>query len=131
MKTLILEKRGCNFENDPVMDVNNHRVCGTITDKKGRQLFIEFTHGACYRFNNKRTGKPLKKPILEHWNKLWINTQYDDTYTFSDGSSAKLSFRDSKIESEISKKNYLYTRENILNVVNAISKDHYDSVAFK
>lgn len=122
MKTLVLEKRGCDFKNHPVMDVNNHRVCGRIVDKNDRDLFLEFTHGCCYRFNNKRTGKPLKKPILDHGEKLFLDVQYDNE---------KGSWKDLNVCREVSSHNYLYTIENILKVVNSLSKEPYTAIEFK
>lgn len=122
MKTLVLEKRGCDFKNHPVMDVNNHRVCGRIVDKNDRDLFLEFTHGCCYRFNNKRTGKPLKKPILDHGEKLFLDVQYDNE---------KGCWKDLNVCREVSSHNYLYTIENILKVVNSLSKDPYTAIEFK
>lgn len=122
MKTLVLEKRGCDFKNHPVMDVNNHRVCGRIVDKNDRELFLEFTHGCCYRFYNKRTGKPLKKPILEHGGKLFLDVQYDNE---------KGCWKDLNVCREVSSHNYLYTIENILKVVNSLSKEPYTAIEFK
>ena len=122
MKTLVLEKRGCDFKNHPVMDVNNHRVCGRIVDKNDRDLFLEFTHGCCYRFNNKRTGKPLKKPILEHRVKLFLDVQYEDE---------KGCWKDLNVCRDVSSHNYLYTIDNILKVVNSLSKEPYTAIEFK
>ena len=122
MKTLVLEKRGCDFINHPVMDVNNHRVCGRIVDKNDRDLFLEFTHGCCYRFNNKRTGKPLKKPILEHGEKLFLDVQYEDEKGW---------WKDLNVCRDVSSHNYLYTIDNILKVVNSLSKEPYTAIEFK
>lgn len=130
MKTLVLEKRGCDFKNHPVMDVNNHRVCGRIVDKNDRDLFLEFTHGCCYRFNNKRTGKPLKKPILEHTEKLYLDVQYDEERVIY-GRTIKGSWKDLNVCRDVSSHNYLYTIDNILKVVNSLSKEPYTAIEFK
>lgn len=125
METLVFECRGCNKEITTESNVPNHRICTQIIDRYGRDLFVEIIHGACYRFTNKRTGKKLKKPILMHWNKLYINTQYEGEHCGINGS-----WRDSILEKEISDKNYTYTIENILTVINSISKTQYTGIAF-
>ena len=76
VKTLYLEKRGCDFFNKDnivtVSNVGNYRV-GTydysIIGKDGRKYVIEFTQGQkrYTRTENKRTGKTSCR------NKYWKN----------------------------------------------------------
>lgn len=119
MSTLKFEARGCNFSNNPNSDVNNYRICTTITDKKDRQLFIEFGRGYRYRFTNKRTGAKLKKPVIETEWALHIDTQFDDE---------RGSWRDLDLEKRIYQKNLNYTKADILKAVNSISKVKYTAI---
>ena len=116
MKTLFLEKRGCDFWNDDeimnISDVGNYRVCGQIVDKYGRNLFVEFGRCDKRRFTNKRTGAPLKKYVVEHHHKLHIDTQYDNF----DGS-----FRDCEMDRMIYDADLEYTTSDILKAVNMSS----------
>lgn len=130
---LYLEKRGCDFfKNDTIQkvsDVGNYRVCThreCILGKDGKMYFLEFTNGERrkVRYENKRTGKPLKKPITEvvMAYSLCLNTQYTEN---------GLSYRNLKIEKDFyNKEPMLYTLENILKVVNDISINHYDEIVF-
>lgn len=81
-KTLFIEKRGCDFwKDDQEMkkssDLENYRLFFRFTGKDGIKYIVEAGAGCCYRFNNKRTGKPLKKPIREHNHKLYLSLQYE------------------------------------------------------
>lgn len=132
-KTLYLEKRGCDFSNDTIneglSDVGNYRVGSydySIKGKDGRTYTLEF--GGCekknYRTTNKRTGKPLKKPVIEivQRNALHINTQYEasDGYTY----------RNPKLERDVYQSGLSYTKADILKVVNEISSDVYTNIQF-
>lgn len=133
MKTLYLEKRGCDFFNDEpatsISNVGNYRVGSydySIHGKDGKDYIMEFSlwrNRSIKRYTNKRTGKPLKHPITEVINPFALNvkTMYD-----ADG----LSYGNSKLESVISERNYTYTLENIMTVVNEISKDVYTAIEF-
>lgn len=131
-KTLYLEKRGCNFWNDDrinnISDVGNYRVGSydySIKGKDGNNYVLEFTNWDRYTYRkiNKRTGKPLKQKVKEILllSALHIDTEFENER----GAWANL-----KLESKLHKKPMLYTLENILNVVNEISVDHYDKVEF-
>ena len=123
MKTLYLEKRGCNFMHDEEMemysDVGNYRVCGNIVDKYGRDLFVEFTRCDKRRFTNKRTGAPLKKFVVEHHHKLHLSTCYSNF----DGSFGCLEFDSMIYDAELE-----YTVSDILKAVNMISRNTYTQV---
>lgn len=127
-KTLLLEKRGCDFFNDEDIqkysDVGNYRVGlynYSITGKDGVNYTIEFTRGYKFRFHNKRTGAPLKKAIREHAHALCIDTQY---------TTAAGCYRNLDLENEIYSMNLNYTKADILKAVNHISIDTYDSIEF-
>lgn len=140
-KILYLEKRGCNFSDGldggesikAVSDVGNYRVCTPdecIIGKDGNKYFLEFSSWDKYHYRteNKRTGKPLKKPIREL---IMANAVHTDTeYTASDKLSDKFCYRNSKLEKQINSINRLYTLENILQIVNEISKDNYIKIEF-
>ena len=129
--TLFLEMRGCNFWEDSkeaiLSDVGNYRVGSynnSIIGKDGITYIVEFGKydRYTYRKTNKRTGAPLKKEVRELVKEcaLRIDTQYDTP----DG----LSYRNSKLEKEISDLLLSYTKENILKAINIISKIQYDNI---
>lgn len=131
MKTLYLEKRGCNFssndENVKCSDVGNYRVCAeNIQGKDGNVYFLEFCHWTkyVYRTTHKRTGKELKHPVreLENINALFIRT----CHTGKDG----LSWGNLKLENEIVNLKLDYTIDGILAAVNYISIEHYNKIEF-
>ena len=141
-KTLILEKRGCDFytaEMRECSDVGNYRVGVydySIKGKDGRDYIIEF--GECTHYNyrkiHKITGKPLKRAIREvvvpHG--LHLDTEYErDEVDAYSGRKWKSSWRNSKLEQEIWEMHLPYTLESILKVVNYISVDEYTDVKFK
>lgn len=132
VKTLYLEKRGCNFWNDDrinnISDVGNYRVGSydySIKGKDGNNYILEFTNWDryIYRKTNKRTGKPLKQEVKEI---LLLNALHVDT----EFKNERGTWGNSKLESKLHEKPMLYTLENILKVVNEISVDHYDKVEF-
>lgn len=139
MKTLYLEKRGCDFFKgdriNELSNIGNYRVCTHYNDSKdcyrikgkdGKLYFLEFTHWTKYeyRYTHKRTGKELKKPIKEliNENALYVNTEYED--------EKGLSWRNLKLEEEINNLNLDFTIDGILKVVNYISCEQYDKVEF-
>ena len=116
-KTLFLEKRGCDFSSRDDLqnfsDCENYRICGYIVDKYGRNLFVEFSRGYKYRWNNKRTGAPLKHgPIREHDHALSLNTQYDN---FNG------SWRDLELEKQVHTLDLNYTTTDILKAVDILA----------
>ena len=125
---LYLEKRGCNFFNDEplkeISDVGNYRVGSynySIAGKDGNNYIIEFTRCQKRRFTNKRTGKPLKKYIVEHDHKLYMSTQYEN----DSGCWGNV-----QLDEIIYKLELDYTLKDILAAVNLISKDEYTSIEF-
>lgn len=127
---LLLEKRGCNFfapDQNCGSDVGNYRVCTpyeSIPGKNGRAYFLEFTlwrNRTKLRYTAKRTGKPLKNPVPEIINPiaLRLNT------SFQEGDS---SYRDLKLEEQVSAENPSFTVSDILHIVNDISTEHYDGI---
>lgn len=132
MKTLYLEKRGCDFINNSdiakVSNVGNHRVGSydySILGKDGKKYVVEFGHGTkrAVRTTNKRNGKPLKKAIIEIANAycLHINTMYEN---------GGLGYRNAEMESKVWTMSLDYTLENILKVVNMFSIEQYDKIEF-
>lgn len=120
MKKLLLEKRGCDFFNDTeakfCSDLENYRIVFRFTGKDRIHYFAEATIGACTRFTNKRTGKPLKKPIREHNHKLYLSLQYEkDSTTYvkhplTDGLN--------------------YCKADLLKIINNLSCDKFIDVEF-
>lgn len=132
MKTLYLEKRGCDFFHyDPIeklSDVGNYRVCtptASVIGKDGNTYFLEFGryNKRRIRTTNKRTGAKLKHPVIET---VMVNALHIDT-CFSDNNG---SWRNCKLENELSNKNYTYTLADILKAVNDISVDKYGNIEF-
>lgn len=134
--TLFLECRGCSFmKGDKIAklsDVGNYRVgvySHRIEAKDGNKYILEF--GSYDRkeikYTNSRTGKPLKHPkcevVLE--NALHISTEYETL----DSKNIGLAFGNCKLEKEIhDKKEYLFTKSDILKAVNSISKKQYNKI---
>lgn len=132
MKTLFLEKRGCDFYNGAdiakVSNVGNFRVGSynyTINGKDGNKYVFEFTQGQKRknRTTNKKNGKPLKHPILEIVKEycLHLNATYE-----KDG----MSWGNTIMEIAVWEMNLDYTLENILKVVNMLSVEQYDKIEF-
>ena len=133
MKTLYLEKRGCNFWGDETVesDIGNYRVCThgeDIHGKDGNMYFLEFSlwrDRKKARTKHKVTGKPLKKVHYDIINSqgLAIDTQYTDYNG--------MSWRNVSLERELNKDNYSYNTADILKVVNRISTEQYDNIVIK
>lgn len=108
--------------------MGNYRVTTSgydVKGKDGRTYFLEITmcEICVYRTTNKRTNKPLLKPVREVIQKygLHLNTQYEN----ENGC-----WRNSELERDIYYKGYAYTLENILKCVNEISSDTYTKIEF-
>lgn len=137
MKEITLEKRGCDFfANDPInqaSDIGNYRVGiydYLIQGKDGKMYIVEFTHGKHrnYRTTNKRTGKPLKKAIVEitNNNALFIDTQYEKEETDSrTGRTWKSCWRNCKLEEELYKLDLDFTIEGIETALEYITGEKY------
>lgn len=133
MKTLYLEKRGCDFWDDETVesDIKNYRVCThgeDIHGKDGRAYFLEFSlwrDRKNARTKHKITGKPLKHIHYDIINSkgLAIGTQYTDTNG--------MSWRNVELERELNKENYSYNTADILKAVNRISTEQYDKIVIK
>ena len=105
--TLYLEKRGCNFykgdQLNELSDIGNHRVCvDGIKAKNGRTYFLEFMH-------------------LPSKSILTLDTCYEN----KEGS-----WRDLSLEATINALYIPFTKQSILDVVNEISVDVYDSIVW-
>lgn len=129
-KTLTLVKMGCNFwENDRInqlSDCKNYRVetrTETVKGKDGNNYFLSFGgyDKLRTRYTNKRTGAQLKHPVDEVVleNALHIDTMYEN----DEGS-----WRNIRLEAELSDMNLTYTKADILKAVNYISADNYTAV---
>lgn len=133
MNILKLEKRGMDFspadEICKASDIGNHRlVTGdyTIPAANGKTYYIEFMHTNKYttRTTNKRTGKPLARPVREcvAQNIVCTNAYYIDKDGVCWG------------DTSVWKKSYdaprPYTMAGILDIVNSISAQHYDAIEF-
>ena len=133
MKTLYLEKRGCDFfknDNDVVKsNVGNYRVGSynhSVVGTDGNEYIMEFSKGIKnhIRTENLRTGKPLKKAVVTRINNCCLC--FDTEYVGMDG----MSRRNLKMEETVRNMNLDYTLENILKVVNMFSVDKYDTIEF-
>lgn len=133
MKTLYLEKRGCNFWDDETVesDIKNYRICThgeDIHGKDGNMYFLGFSlwrDRKKARTKHKVTGKSLKHVQYDIINKqgLSIGTQYTD--------DNGMCWRNVALERELNKDNYSYNKADILKVVNKISIEQYDNIVIK
>ena len=122
---------GLDFWSDEkaMSDIGNYRVrtlgeC--IPGKDGRMYFLEFSlwrDRKQVRYNHKVTGKPLKRPVYEIINRQAV--AIDTEFSNADGS-----WRNCKLEGELHAKNYSYTQTDILEIVNSISTEKFDSIQF-
>lgn len=128
MTVLHLTARGTAFSNNPHSDVNNYRVTATIIDTKERILHVEFTRASHWRFYNKRTGKPLKKPVITNEWALHI-TAYYDGFHIIDGKEIYCTSMDVGITRMVYESDYSFTKADILKAVNRISKIKYNGIA--
>ena len=140
MKTLYLDKRGCNFSDrdnlSELSDIGNYRVTTNgynVTGKDGNIYFIEFCRWERYqtRTTNKRTGEPLKHPVRElvNYNALYINFSFEKDET-RNGRTLRACYANINLAAKIHAKNYSYTKKDILKAVNSISKDTYTDIQF-
>lgn len=130
---LYLEKRGCNFFRqdtrvNQLSDVGNYRVGSydcSIVGKNGRKYILEFVGCDKWhkRMTHKRTGKPLKHPVIEMVleNALHVDTEYEENGA---------SWRDSHLESELRALDLTFTLAGILAAVNHISEKQYSKIEF-
>lgn len=138
MRTITLEKRGCDFLNgDPIADmsdIGNYRVGiydYSIHCINGRNYILEF--GSYNRYNyrttNKRTGATLKHPVRElvNPNALSLDTEFERL----ESNGFKSSWRDSGLEETIYNMKLSYTKADILKVINMISETKYDNIEIK
>lgn len=133
MATLKLEKRGMDFvtgdERVTGSDVGNYRVTTNgydIPGRNGRTYHLEVMRGDKYRtrYTNKRTGKPLAKPVREMVASCvsFVNACYRD----ADGCC----WGDCSLWQDAFDKPRPYTVAGILDLVNSFAAVHYDSVEF-
>lgn len=132
MKTLYLEKRGCDFygaKETELSNVGNYRVTTTdytVKGKDGNTYFLEFTQRPPirYRRTNLRTGKPLKHAKAEfvYDNSMIVSPQFID----AEGSC----WGNCRLQGQLASRGFEYTLAGILAAVNYLSADHYDSIEF-
>ena len=120
---LYLLEMGMN-DNTLPGDIKNHRIrtvenIDILYKGTAYNMFFEFTQGKHHRTRatNKRTGEPLKKPVVEiiTENGLFIDTEYEKV---EPGRDWKSSWRNSEFEREFFNEHREYTKKNILEVVN-------------
>lgn len=131
MAILYLERRGCEFFGGDYKesDIGNYRVTTPgeiIPGKDGKMYCVEFGvyDRYDYRKTHKITGKPLKhsKRELTMTCAMSLDTQYTDVNG--------MSWCNLELETEFYKNPRKYTAENILEFVNSISTEHYDSIVY-
>ena len=123
---LYLREMGMD-DNSISTDIKNHRVrvlenIDIIYKGETYNMFFEFRQGEHrrYRTTNKRTGKPLKKPVEEIILKdgIFMDTEFQKPETDSRGRKWFSSWRHSGLEEEFYKEHLPYTKESILKIVN-------------
>lgn len=132
-KILKLERRGNEYfaPDQGRDDVGNYRVGSydySIRGKDGRDYILEFgaTDIVKWRYENKRNGAPLKKPVLEviKSHALHVSTEYE----IDEPDGWRSSWRNSNIERELRWLLLDYSQAGILEAVNKISVDHYTAI---
>lgn len=129
---LLLEKRGCNFWKDDeirkMSDCGNYRIgCyyDRVPGKDGNNYIFEFGgyDKKTLRKTNKRTGAPLKHPVIElvRKNALHIKSEFEND---------RGSWGNCKLEEDASKADYNYTLSDIIRFVNSVSTVKYDGIKF-
>lgn len=122
---LYLLEMGCNDSSIPG-DIKNHRVrvlenIDILFNGEKYNMFFEFS--SCtrwhYRYNNLRTGKPLKKPVyvVDNTNGLYIDTQFERMEE-KNGRKWESSWRNSKLEKEFWNEHHSFASADILECVN-------------
>lgn len=123
--TLYLEKMGCDFFVDDditkISNLNNYRYYAyNIELKSGEKLdTLEIGHGARYQ-RNKNGYK-----YIDSFG-CWFQTYYKD----KDGCEWGLLELDKKLNKGNYDKTNIYTKENILNLINSISKNQYTNIEY-
>lgn len=124
MHTLLLERRGCEFNEriDPALaeesDIGNYRVCTPgydILAKNGRRYFLEFT-----RYDAKALKRKNYGTVME--NALHIDSAFE-----VEGEGC---FRDLELESFFHEVPVKFTTQNILATVNEIAAEPYDTIKY-
>lgn len=133
---LYLREMGMN-DNSITTDIKNHRVrvienVDIVYKGTAYNMFFEFWQcdRNVYRRENKRTGKPLKKPILETVlkDRVHIDTQFEREETDRNGRKWFSSWRKCDLEEEFYKENHAYTKKDIRDIVNKYAVKKYDGV---
>lgn len=133
MNTLKLVKRGCDFSpNDARVigsDIGNYRVCTddlSVRAKNGRAYHLEIFRGDKWvtRYVNRRTGKPLARPVRElvASSVAFVNACYKDAdgIWWGDPSVWESAYTDPKP----------YTERGILELVNSFAAVPYDRIEY-
>lgn len=127
---LFMEKRGCDFcpGEHETSDIGNHRICttGYIPLADGRKMFLEFTQRDHHRYRtvSKKGNRPLKHPVYElvMHDAAGLDTCFErEEHMF---------YRDSKLERSFYEPPRPYTLKTVLDFVNSIAAEHYDTIQF-
>lgn len=113
---ILLEEMGCRInkeERADYIDLTNHRyyIRGLYIDKKA--VLFEITKGSKMRFE-KSNGVKLKKPVMEHDNKIWFHSYWRDQNGMCYGLI--------NIDKELNKIDTLYTKADLIRAFNTITK---------
>lgn len=127
---LYMEKRGCDFYpgEHETSDIGNHRICttGYIPLADGRKMFLEFTQRDHHRYRtvSKKGNRPLKHPVYElvMRDAAGLDTCFER--------EEHLFYRDSKLEQSFYEPPRPYTLKTVLDFVNSIAAEHYDTIQF-
>lgn len=127
---LFMEKRGCDFcpGEHETSDIGNHRISttGYIPLADGRKMFLEFTQRDHHRYRtvSKKGNRPLKHPVYElvMHDAAGLDTCFErEEHMF---------YRDSKLEQSFYEPPRPYTLKTVLDFVNSIAAEHYDTIQF-
>ena len=133
MNILKLEKRGCDFspfdETVRGSDIGNYRlVTGdyNVPAANGMTYYLEFTHYDKWktRRTNKRTGKPLARPVRE----LVANNLACVSAYFQDDDG--VCWGDVRVWEDAYNSEHPYTEQGILDIVNSFAAQRYDKIEY-
>lgn len=113
--------------------INTNRVVCYIITKDNKRLTLELMRWdrRYWRHTNKRTGQPLKKPIIEKIvnNSLSLHYYYNYIEVWEGGGIYEGSHGQSNEKyNEDIKQNYLFNYDDMLKAVNKLSKTQYNSI---
>lgn len=118
---LVAKRYGMEKELNVNSNIDNHRVRVEFVDKSGRVIVGYLGHGTKYRFTSLRGNKKLKKPIVVHEDKLYLDLSYEN----DDGCFRYNGCEIVNLYDWIDTNDIMYNSEDILRTINLVSDVKY------